>query len=116
MIKVIVIAFSLLLTTVAANAQCGIASWYGGADGLHGKRTASSEIFNTHDLTAAHLTLPFGSVIKVTAQKTGKSVVVRINDRGPFHKGRIIDLSSAAATEIGIKNAGVGSVCLERIK
>lgn len=116
MIKTIVIALSLLLTTVAANAQCGVASWYGGADGLHGKRTASGEIFNTDEPTAAHRSLPFGTLIKVTGQRTGDSVIVRINDRGPFHDGRIIDLSRAAATAVGIKNAGIGRVCLEKVE
>lgn len=116
MIKVIVIALSLLLTTVAANAQCGVASWYGGADGLNGNRTASGEIFNTNDLTAAHRTLPFGTLIKVTGQRTGNEIVVRINDRGPFHKGRIIDLSKAAAIAVGIKSSGVGPVCLEKVE
>lgn len=95
------------------QAQCGVASWYGGADGLNGHRTASGEIFNTNDLTAAHRSLPFGTVLKVTNQNNGKEVIVRINDRGPFHGGRIIDLSKAAATKLGIRSAGTGSVCLE---
>src|SRR5215217_14772 len=105
----------LLASTVATQAQCGVASWYGGADGLNGNRTASGEIFNTNDLTAAHKTLPFGTLIKVTGQRTGNEIVVRINDRGPFHGGRIIDLSKAAATAVGIKGSGVGPVCLEKV-
>lgn len=66
-------------------------------------------------MTAAHRSLPFGTVVRVTDQRTGKSVNVKINDRGPFHKSRIIDLSKAAATKLGIRNAGTGKVCVTRI-
>lgn len=86
--------------------QSGRASWYG--PGFHGRRTASGETFNTNDLTAAHRTLPFGTRVRVVNKKTGKSVVVRINDRGPYAHGRVIDLSKASAQAIGI--SGVGSV------
>lgn len=108
--------FVLLLSTVAVQAgtECGVASWYGGkTDGLHGKRTASGEIFNTHDMTAAHKTLPFGTVVKVVNQRTGEETMVRINDRGPFTRGRIIDLSNASAKQVGIFRSGVGKVCIE---
>src|SRR3954469_19106462 len=88
--------------------QTGAASWYG--PGFHGKRTANGETFNTSDLTAAHKTLPFGTKIQVTNERTGKSVVVRINDRGPYAHGRVIDLSKAAAEAVGI--SGVGKVTL----
>ena len=88
--------------------QTGAASWYG--PGFHGKRTASGERFNTNELTAAHKTLPFGSRVRVTNERTGKSVVVRINDRGPYAHGRVIDLSKAAAEAVGI--SGVGRVTL----
>ena len=88
--------------------QTGAASWYG--PGFHGKRTASGERFNTNDLTAAHKTLPFGSQVRVTNERTGKSMVVRINDRGPYAHGRVIDLSKAAAEAVGI--SGVGRVTL----
>jgi len=88
--------------------QSGAASWYG--PGFHGKKTANGERFNTHDLTAAHKTLPFGTKVRVTNEQTGKSVVVRINDRGPYAHGRVIDLSKAAAEAVGI--AGVGKVTL----
>jgi rare lipoprotein A len=80
--------------------QSGLASWYG--PGFQGRRTASGERFNTHDLTAAHRSLPFGARVKVINQATGRSVVVRINDRGPFHRGRVIDLSRASATALGM--------------
>ena len=88
--------------------QKGAASWYG--PGFHGKRTANGEKFNTHALTAAHKSLPFGTEVRVTNEHTGSSVVVRINDRGPYAHGRVIDLSKAAAEAVGI--AGVGKVTL----
>lgn len=95
----------------AQSLQSGGASWYG--PGFHGRRTASGERFNTHALTAAHRSLPFGSRIQVTNERTGRSVVVRINDRGPFAKGRVIDLSKAAAQAVGI--SGVGRVTLTKL-
>lgn len=88
--------------------QSGRASWYG--PGLHGRKTASGETFNTNDLTAAHRTLPFGTRVRVVNQRNGQSVVVRINDRGPYAGGRVIDLSRASAQAIGL--TGVGSVNL----
>jgi len=94
----------------SASDQCGGASWYG--PGFHGKKTASGQKFNQNAMTAAHKTLPFGTVVKVTNERTGRSVKVTINDRGPFHKGRIIDLSKAAAAKLGTMSAGTGKVCL----
>ena len=94
-----------------ATFQSGKASWYG--PGFHGRRTASGERFNSGDMTAAHRTLPFGSRVRVVNKKTGRSVVVRINDRGPYAHGRIIDLSKASAQAIGID--GVASVALARL-
>ena len=95
----------------AQPCQSMVASWYG--PGFHGRKTASGERFNQNAMTAAHKTLPFGTKIRVTYQ--GKSVVVRVNDRGPYTRGRSLDLSSAAAAKIGLKPAGVGRVCMERI-
>ena len=89
----------------------GIASYYGRR--FHGRPTASGERFDMHALTAAHKTLPFGSRVRVTNTRNGESVVVRINDRGPFVRGRHIDLSRAAAEEIGIVSSGHGRVELE---
>jgi rare lipoprotein A len=86
----------------------GMASYYGRE--LAGNRTASGERFDPSDLTAAHRTLPLGSKVRVTNPRTGESVIVRINDRGPFHSNRLIDLSEAAAREIGIRSAGSGMV------
>ena len=94
-----------------ARVQSGGASWYG--PGFHGRRTASGERFNSRALTAAHRSLPFGSRVRVTNERTGRSVVVRINDRGPFVGGRVIDLSKAAAQAVGI--SGVGKVKLTRL-
>jgi len=94
-----------------SNVHRGLASWYG--PGFHGKATSSQEIFNMHDMTAAHRSLAFGTYVIVTNLNNGKSVTVRINDRGPFIKDRIIDLSYAAAKVIGIIGPGVAPVKLE---
>jgi rare lipoprotein A len=93
------------------NIQTGLASWYG--PDFHGKKTSSKEIFNMYDLTAAHNTLPFGTYVMVTNLENGKSVRVRINDRGPFVRGRIIDLSYAAARVLGMIGPGVSRVRVE---
>lgn len=90
------------------------ASYYGA--GFAGRPTASGETFNPERLTAAHRTLPFGSIVKVTNARTGKSVDVKINDRGPFHGNRAIDLSTAAARKIGMLDAGTAKVMLEVVK
>ena len=92
----------------------GLASWYGAE--FHGRKTSSDEIFDQHDFTAAHRTLPFGTYVRVTFLKTGKSVTVRINDRGPHNPERIIDLSRAAAEAIGLKAYGVGRVKIEALE
>jgi rare lipoprotein A len=91
--------------------QVGEASWYG--KGFHGKKTASGETFNQNDHTAAHPTLPLGTEATVTNLETGKSVEVEINDRGPYTKGRDIDLSKEAAEEIGMKKDGAVPVKVE---
>ncbi len=91
--------------------QEGEASWYG--KGFHGKKTASGEKFNQNDHTAAHPTLPLGTEAKVTNLETGKSVEVEINDRGPYVKGRDIDLSKEAAGKIGIRKDGAAPVKIE---
>ncbi|MDR7093321.1 septal ring lytic transglycosylase RlpA family protein [Hydrogenophaga laconesensis] len=88
----------------------GLASWYG--ERFHGRRTASGEVFDMNQLTAAHKTLPFGTLVRVRHIGTGKEVTVRINDRGPHVPGRIIDLSRAAASTLGIVQSGVGRVAL----
>lgn len=95
-------ALLLCLFVLPARAETCIASQYGIGDGYHGKRTASGERFNTYALTAAHRALRFGSQVRVTNLGNGRSVNVTINDRGPFVKGRCIDLSRAAANAIGM--------------
>lgn len=89
----------------------GSASYY--ADKFQGRRTASGEAFDNGAMTAAHRSLPFGSLVRVTNTANGRSVVVRINDRGPFSRGRLIDVSRAAAEELGIVARGHGTVALE---
>lgn len=89
----------------------GRVSWYG--PGFHGRRTASGERFDQNALTCAHKSLPFGSIIRVTNTSSNRSVLVRVNDRGPYCGGRIIDLSSEAARRIGIKGSGTGSTHCE---
>ncbi|MEB3282651.1 MAG: septal ring lytic transglycosylase RlpA family protein, partial [Lyngbya sp.] len=89
----------------------GWASWYG--PGFHGRLTANGERFNQYEMTAAHRSLPFGTTVRVTNTNNGRSVVVRINDRGPFSGGRIIDLSVAAAEAIGMISSGVAPVKVE---
>jgi rare lipoprotein A len=94
-----------------AQAVTGEASWYG--PGFHGRTTANGETFNQEELTAAHRSLPFGTKVRVTNINNGRSVVVRINDRGPFIGGRVIDLSAAAARVIGMLGSGIAPVQLE---
>jgi rare lipoprotein A len=93
------------------SALRGMASWYG--PGFHGRRSASGERFNQNALTAAHRNLPFGTKVRVTNLNNGRSVVVRINDRGPFVGGRIIDLSAGAAKMLGMIQSGVAPVEVE---
>lgn len=101
--------FSFLLGSASpGTVEEGLASWYGGK--FQGRTTASGEIFDTNQFTAAHKTLPFGTIVRVTNVENGLSTVVRINDRGPFVAGRIIDLSRAAAVAIGMAGAGVARV------
>lgn len=106
------------LNTVASNTvkkftQSGMASWYGRQ--FHGRPTASGERFDMNAMTAAHRSLPLNCFIRVTNKNNGKSVVVKVNDRGPFHGNRVLDLSYGAAKAIGITNAGVGNVTIERV-
>lgn len=96
--------------SVLSSAQ-GMASWYG--PGFDGNHTASGEIFNQEAMTAAHPSLPMGTKVRVTNLDTGRTVLVRINDRGPFHGGRILDLSAGAARVIGVMDSGVAPIRLE---
>ncbi len=99
----------LAVSTGTASAQCGRASWYALTS-----KTASGERMNPSAMTAAHRTLPLGSKVRVTNQNNGRSVIVRINDRGPFVRGRVLDLSKGAAARLGFVSAGHTAVCLSR--
>jgi rare lipoprotein A len=99
--RVLVAALILCACVVAARAESGIASIYGGADGYCGKPVAAGGVLDCKALTAAHKTLPFGTTVKVTIRDSGRSIVVKINDRGPFVRGRIIDLTPAAGRALG---------------
>ncbi|MFK4825066.1 septal ring lytic transglycosylase RlpA family protein [Paenochrobactrum sp. BZR 588] len=101
-------AFAFSANAALASAgQCGGASWYALTS-----KTASGERMNPAGMTAAHRTLPLGTKVKVTNQANGKSLIVRINDRGPFIKGRVLDLSKGAASRMGFINAGHTKVCI----
>ena len=94
--------------------EVGVASWYG--PGFHGNLTANGEAYDMHGVSAAHKTLPFGTVVRVIELDTRRSIVVRINDRGPFVEGRIIDLSKGAAEELGIVDKGITKVGLRVVR
>ncbi len=101
------------LSSAEGYRERGIASWYG-AD-FHGKKTANGETYNMYSYTAAHKTLPFNTYVKVTNLRNGRSTIVRINDRGPFVRNRIIDLSYSAARAIGMARAGTAPVLIETV-
>lgn len=112
--RVVLSCFALSLSagmavsnTAKADTSTGVASFY-----WQGRSTASGERFNPSAMTAAHRSLPFGTKVRVTNLKNGRSVVVRINDRGPFVRGRVIDVSKAAASELGFTGSGVTRVSL----
>jgi len=94
--------------------QRGPASWYGNP--FHGRKTANGETYNMNEMTAAHKELPLGTRVEVTNLSNGRKVVVRINDRGPFHGNRVLDLSRAAAEELGTLNAGVAQVQIRALQ
>lgn len=105
--------FPLSSSSLENYPQYGNASWYGGK--FHGRKTANGERFNKYSFTGAHKKLPFGTIIRVTNLRNGKDVYIRINDRGPFVKGRIVDLSLAAAEAINFNGRGVVRVRVELI-
>lgn len=111
--KTILLLLSMI--TIAFSAETGIASHYS-IRSNGGTHTASGERLRDDLKTAAHKTLPFGTIVKVTATRTGKTTTVRVNNRGPFIKGRIIDLSQAAAKELGIIKSGIAKVKVEVVK
>ncbi|WP_420813308.1 septal ring lytic transglycosylase RlpA family protein [Pararobbsia silviterrae] len=96
---------------VSTFSQKGRASWYGGH--FNGRKTANGERYDMNAMTAAHRTLPMSAFVRVTNESNGKSIVVKINDRGPFHRGRIIDLSRAAALALGMQHSGTSNVKIQ---
>ena len=116
--KLIFLSASIALSAFApaaveAASSCGIASYYG--PGFHGRTTANGERFNAYGLSAAHRSLPFGTMVKVTNQSNGKSITIRINDDGPHVPGRIIDLSEGAFARIASRGQGLANVCISKV-
>ena len=115
LISVVALLGLILLYQVAGPYyEVGIASWYG--PGFDGNYTANGEVYDMNGISAAHKTLPFGTIVRVVEFSTGKSIIVRINDRGPFIEGRIIDLSKGAARKLGIIDKGITKVGLRIIR
>lgn len=104
---------SVATATIRKFSQTGMASWYGRQ--FHGRKTASGDTFDMNGLTAAHRSLPLNCFIRVTNKSNGKSVIVKVNDRGPFHGNRVVDLSYGAAKRLGITNSGTAKVSIERV-
>ena len=112
--SVVLVGVAVLFSLFGPYHETGIASWYG--PGFHGNRTANGEIYDMNGISAAHKTLPFGTIVRVVDLETGRSIVVRINDRGPFIEGRIIDLSKGAAEKLGMIQRGVIPVGLRIVR
>lgn len=114
LLRIVMLCVVLLMSvTVTAQMQTGKASFY--AKNLSGRKTASGERLHKDSLTCAHRSYPFGTLLRVTNVLNGRKVIVRVNDRGPFHKGRIIDLSWGAAKELGMIAQGIASVTVEKM-
>jgi len=109
-ISITLVGLIVLYQIAGPYYEVGIASWYG--PGFHGNYTANGEVYDMYGISAAHKTLPFGTIVRVVEIETGRSIVVRINDRGPFIEGRIIDLSKGAAEKLGIVEKGITKVGL----
>lgn len=107
--------FSVIPFKAHAASGCTSASYYGVDDGFHGAITANGERFNAYGYSTAHRSLPFGTRLRVTNQSNGKSVIVRVNDRGPFVAGRLLDLSYGAFASIASPSQGVARVCYSRV-
>lgn len=114
-VSLIILTTTMCLSALDSHAQtfAGKASYYG--PGFHGRKCANGEVFDMYKLTCAHKTLPFGTKLKVTNESNGKSTIVTVTDRGPYAKGRIVDLSKGAAMEIDMIEAGVVKVTVEVI-
>ncbi|MCQ2094933.1 MAG: septal ring lytic transglycosylase RlpA family protein [Bacteroidaceae bacterium] len=110
---IIILLLCCIATNLSAQTYTGKASYYG--SGFHGRKCANGEAYNMYKYTCAHKSLPFGTKLKVTNNRNGKSTIVEVTDRGPYAKGRIIDLSKAAAMELDMVKAGVANVTIEII-
>jgi len=111
---VVLVGVAVLFSMFGPYYETGIASWYG--PGFDGNLTANGEVYDMNGISAAHKTLPFGTVVRVVDFDTGRSIVVRINDRGPFIEGRIIDLSKGAAEKLGMVERGIIPVGLRIVR
>jgi rare lipoprotein A len=111
---VVIVSVAVLFSFFGPYYETGIASWYG--PGFHGNLTANGEVYDMNGISAAHKTLPFGTIVRVIDRETGHSIVVRINDRGPFIEGRIIDLSKGAAEKLGMVERGIIQVGLRIVR
>jgi rare lipoprotein A len=111
---VVIVSVAVIFSFFGPYYETGIASWYG--PGFHGNLTANGEVYDMNGISAAHKTLPFGTIVRVIDRETGRSIVVRINDRGPFVEGRIIDLSKGAAEKLGMVERGIIQVGLRIVR
>ena len=109
----VVVAGSLPFMAIPAHASCGVASYYG--PGLYGGLTASGTVLRPGSMIAAHRSLPLGSWVRVTNQRNGRSVNLKVVDRGPYESGRILDVSEAAAHRLGMIASGLADVCISRL-
>ncbi|MCK5247161.1 septal ring lytic transglycosylase RlpA family protein [Candidatus Bipolaricaulota bacterium] len=112
--SIVLVGFAVGLAFYGPYYEVGIASWYG--PGFHGNLTANGETYDMYGVSAAHKSLPFGTLVRVIEFDTRRSIMVRINDRGPFVDGRIIDLSKGAAEELGIVDKGITKVGLRIVR
>ncbi len=112
--SVALVGLAVVFSLFGPYYEAGIASWYG--PGFDGNLTANGEVYDMNGVSAAHKTLPFGTIVRVVDLDSGRSIVVRINDRGPFVEGRIIDLSKGAAAELGIVEKGITPVGLRIVR
>ncbi len=110
----VLVATAVMVSLFGPYYETGIASWYG--PGFDGNLTANGEVYDMNGISAAHKTLPFGTMVRVVDLETGRSIVVRINDRGPFVEGRIIDLSRGAAEKLGMIERGIIDVGLRIVR
>ena len=111
---VVLVGLAIVFSMFGPYYETGIASWYG--PGFDGNLTANGEVYDMNGISAAHKTLPFGTIVRVVDLETGRSIVVRINDRGPFIEGRIIDLSKGAAEKLGMVERGIIQVGLRIVR